>query len=161
MKDIFNIKVNETYDFSLSPEDLSSWDIKPKDAHSYHLINREKNYDIKVENAVFQQKEYRISINGNSYTIRLKDSLDQLVDAMGLSLGKQDKETDVKAPMPGLILDVMVQVGQAVKAEEPLLILEAMKMENIITAPNEGVIQEILVKKGDAVDKKDLLIAME
>ncbi len=161
MKDKYFVRVDENYEFNLSSDDLNSWDIKQKSPEHFHLIERKKNFDIKLEDAGFQAKKYRISVNGNSYTVSLKDSLDQLVDAMGLSLGKQDKETDIKAPMPGLILDVLVKTGQEVKENEPLLVLEAMKMENVLAAPNPGIVQEIFVKKGDSVDKKDILIAIE
>ena len=64
----------------------------------------------------------------------------------------------IKAPMPGLILEINVKVGQEVKEDEPLLILEAMKMENIITSPRDGIIKSISVNKTDAVEKNQLLI---
>jgi biotin carboxyl carrier protein len=63
--------------------------------------------------------------------------------------------------MPGLILDINVTEGELVAEDTPLLILEAMKMENVITSPREGVIKSITVKKGDTVDKKQLLISYE
>ncbi len=63
--------------------------------------------------------------------------------------------------MPGLILEISVSEGQEVKEGDALLVLEAMKMENVLTAPKDGVIQAITVKKGDAVEKKQLLIEMQ
>ena len=67
----------------------------------------------------------------------------------------------IKAPMPGLILEINVSVGQEVKENDPLLILEAMKMENCFLSPRDGVIKSIAVEKGNAVDKGQLLIEFE
>jgi len=63
--------------------------------------------------------------------------------------------------MPGLILDIHVDKGQEVKEDEALLILEAMKMENVITSPRDGIIKSVSVSKGEAIDKGHLLIEFE
>lgn len=64
----------------------------------------------------------------------------------------------VRAPMPGLILDVMAQEGSPVKAGQNVVLMEAMKMENLVAAPHDGTIHKIHVKKGDTVDEDQLLI---
>ena len=66
--------------------------------------------------------------------------------------------TQVKAPMPGSILAVKASVGQAVKAGDVLVVLEAMKMENDITAPCDGTVKEIVVTKGTTVNTDDVLV---
>ena len=63
--------------------------------------------------------------------------------------------------MPGLILEINVEVGQEVVENDPLLILEAMKMENSFVSPRDGKIKSIAVVKGQAVDKGQLLIEFE
>ena len=68
---------------------------------------------------------------------------------------------DIKAPMPGLILEVNVKEGDEVKEGDYLLVLEAMKMENALTAPRDAVIKSISVEKGQTVEKNQLLIEME
>ena len=65
--------------------------------------------------------------------------------------------TQVKAPMPGSILSVKASVGQAVKAGDVLIVLEAMKMENDIVAPCDGTVKEIVVTKGTTVNTDDIL----
>ena len=65
--------------------------------------------------------------------------------------------TQVKAPMPGSILAVKASAGQAVKAGDVIVVLEAMKMENDIVAPCDGTIKEILVTKGSTVNTDDIL----
>jgi biotin carboxyl carrier protein len=102
-----------------------------------------------------------IEVNGNSYEMVLADEYDQMVDKMGLLSTKTHKINNIKAPMPGLIIDVMAKVGQKVEAGTPLIVLSAMKMENIITSPGEGVVKNIEVNVNDAVDKGQLIIEME
>ncbi len=67
----------------------------------------------------------------------------------------------IKAFIPGTIVDIKVKKGQKVSENDPLLLLEAMKMRNIITAPIPGKIKKIVVKKGDIVSKNQLLIELE
>ena len=64
----------------------------------------------------------------------------------------------IKAPIPGLITRVLVQVGDQVEAGQPILVLEAMKMENIIKCPGDGTVKTVNVKKGDSVEKNQVLI---
>ena len=71
------------------------------------------------------------------------------------------KVTDVKAPMPGLVLGVSVEIGQEVQKGDGLLILEAMKMENVIKSVGEGIVKAIHIEQGKAVEKGQLLIEME
>lgn len=67
----------------------------------------------------------------------------------------------VKAPLPGVVLSIPVKVGQAVKASDTVLLLEAMKMENAIHAGRDGVVKEILVNPGDSVLEGNPLITIE
>ncbi len=66
----------------------------------------------------------------------------------------------VEAPMPGTILEVKVAVGDTVKAGQPVVVLEAMKMENDIVAPVDGKVTSIVVKKGDAVNSGDIMVTI-
>jgi acetyl-CoA carboxylase biotin carboxyl carrier protein len=68
---------------------------------------------------------------------------------------------DVLAPMPGKILEVLVNVGDKVVEDDELLILEAMKMENPIYSTGDGVVKEVKVKKGDTVDSDQVLVVIE
>ena len=95
------------------------------------------------------------------YTVEIKNDLDQLIEEMGLSLGSAQQVNDIKAPMPGLILEVNVKEGDQVKEGDYLLVLEAMKMENTLTAPRDGIVKSISIANGDTVEKNQLLIEME
>ncbi len=68
---------------------------------------------------------------------------------------------EVLAPMPGNILEVIVKVGDAVKEDDELVILEAMKMENPICSPVDGTVKEIKVKAKDVVEADQLLVVIE
>ena len=107
------------------------------------------------------EKTYNIKVNGNRYSVALKDKFDLLLQSMGMDALASKKVNDLKAPMPGLVLDIRVKVGDAVKKGEPLIVLEAMKMENILKASADVVIKKIAVEKGNAVEKNQLLLLFE
>lgn len=69
--------------------------------------------------------------------------------------------TKVEAPMPGTIVEVKASVGQAVKAGDVIVVLEAMKMENDIVAPCDGSVTSITVKKGDSVNSNDVIATVK
>lgn len=62
------------------------------------------------------------------------------------------------APLPGLVLEVKVKVGDAVQTGQPVLIMEAMKMENVIPAPHNGTVRKVFVSNGDSVGEGDSLV---
>ncbi|HNH66215.1 MAG TPA: biotin/lipoyl-binding protein, partial [Bacteroidia bacterium] len=70
------------------------------------------------------------------------------------------KVNDLKAPMPGLVLDILVSEGQTIQKGDSLLVLEAMKMENNLKAINDAVVKKINVSKGDKVEKNTVLIEL-
>ncbi|MBK8500165.1 MAG: acetyl-CoA carboxylase biotin carboxyl carrier protein subunit [Flavobacteriales bacterium] len=69
------------------------------------------------------------------------------------------KVVDLKAPMPGLVLNILVKPGDTVRKNDPVLVLEAMKMENVIKAPADAVVKAIAAEKGKPVEKGQLLIS--
>lgn len=71
------------------------------------------------------------------------------------------KVTDVTAPMAGKIIDVKVEVGDAVNEDDELVVVEAMKMEMPIVAPTSGTVKEIRCKKGDSVGADEVLAVIE
>jgi pyruvate carboxylase subunit B len=103
---------------------------------------------------------WRVTIAGRRTEVRVKDERALLLEEFGLDeAGPAGGE--VRAPMPGLVLDVRVSEGDEVEADQGLLVLEAMKMENELKAPAKGVVTAIHAKAGDAVDKDQLLIEIE
>jgi biotin carboxyl carrier protein len=157
----FKAKVNGNRAYDISVDQLDDFDVIPTGAGTYHLIDQAKSYAIAVEKADFDNKTYTLVINNRKYEVSLKDDLDRLIKEMGFSLGAGKQVNSIKAPMPGLILDINASVGQEVKTDDVLLVLEAMKMENMISSPRDGIIKSIEVTKGDAIEKGALLIEFE
>ena len=106
-------------------------------------------------------KTVTLLYNNQKYIAKITEPMDELLKSMGLENAMVAKISEVKAPMPGLVLDVLVTVGQTVEMGEKILTLEAMKMENAIKSPTAGTIASIHVSKGQAVDKNFVLIRFE
>lgn len=124
----------------------------------FHLLHDNKGYQVEVVKHDTESKTVTVKVNNTIYNLELKDRFDLLLEKMGMNNAASGKLNVVKAPMPGLILDLRIQAGDQVKAGDPLLVLEAMKMENVLKAPGEGTVKELKVKKGDSVEKGQVLI---
>jgi biotin carboxyl carrier protein len=165
---MFQITVNENnrYEVALHPEmvTVNGTDVKPNliklSDTRYHLLLNEKSFRITIleqENP----KELVLEVNGNRYNVSVKDQYDQLLHELGMDKALSAQAEDVKAPMPGLVIDVLIQEGEQVEKDMPLLILEAMKMENVLKAAAAGTVSRINVKAKDAVEKGQVLISFQ
>ena len=160
MNATYKVKVNEFTEFSVTKKDIEGLD-SISNALEYHVLQNNMSYHAKINKKNLNTKEYEVMVNGNKYTVKIQNELDLLISEMGFTSGKSKQVNEIKAPMPGLILDIPIKVGQKVVENDVLLILEAMKMENSISSPRKGVIKSINIQKGDAVDKGALLITFE
>lgn len=124
----------------------------------FHVIYKNKSYRAEVVKTDVATRTFVFKINGREYPVLVKNKFDLLLEQMGMQNTGPAKLNIIKAPMPGLIIDLKVSEGQEVKQNEPLLILEAMKMENIIKSPGDGVVKSVKVKKGSSVEKNQVLI---
>jgi biotin carboxyl carrier protein len=161
MKDKYKISVNNLNIFEFTADDLSQLDIVPVGENGFHVLSDNKPFQTEVISFDFLQKKCQVKINNNLYWVSISGKLENLINEMGISAGSTKQINSIKAPMPGLIIEVSVQAGQEVKENDQLLILEAMKMENSILSPRDGVIKSITVAKSHAVDKGQLLIEFE
>ncbi len=146
--------------FSLTTNELDALNMVAN-GNELHVLQNNEAFDVKVISTNFNTKTLTLEVNGNKYELNIEDKYDLLVKKMGLSAVVVQKMTNVKAPMPGLVIDVLVEPGQAIEKGTQLLILEAMKMENVLKAEGEGIVKSIEVVKGAAVDKGQILILME
>lgn len=158
---MYNINVNATYSFDVSEDQLSEFDAIETGKDRHHILHDYASVKAQILKSNFNSKNYTVKINNNTYAVQIQDDLDQLIKKMGFSLSDTKKVDAIKAPMPGLILEVNVKPGQEVKENDALMILEAMKMENVINSPRDGVIKAIHVNETDSVIKNALLIEFE
>ncbi len=161
MGQILKAKVNSTFDIDISLHEISKIDVQKVSDSKFHLLHKNKSIDVEIITSNFYDKRYQISVDNTIYDVDILNDLDQLILEMGFSVGSKKEIKSVNAPMPGLILDIPVEIGQEVNEDDTLLILEAMKMENSITSPISGVVKSIHINKGDAVEKNQILIEFE
>ncbi len=155
------VSVNETHEFEFSDAEISEFDSLEVSKNKFHVLDKHRSFSAEISEAHFNSKTYQVKVNNNRYSVTIENDLDQLIKDMGFELSSSQMVSDIKAPMPGLVLEISVKEGQEVKENDTLLILEAMKMENVLTSPRDGVIKSISVAKGDAVDKNQLLLDFE
>ncbi|WP_159018358.1 acetyl-CoA carboxylase biotin carboxyl carrier protein subunit [Algibacter sp. L3A6] len=157
----FITKVNNNQVFEISKEDAYQLDAINTSENNRHILHNNKSYQVEISESNYLNKTYTIQVNNATYRVNISDDLDRLITEMGFENSASKHINKLKAPMPGLILEVFVKTGQEVKENDSLLILEAMKMENIITSPRDGIIKSISAVKGEAVEKNYLLIEFE
>ena len=163
---MYQVKVNDKYSFEIEAKNevitvndkVLVVDHVQLNAHTSHLLYDHKSYTVEMVEIDATQKMARVKVNGTIYSLTLTDRFDLLLKQLGLENLAANKIQQVKAPMPALVLSVLVGEGQEVKKGDNLLVLEAMKMENMIKSPTDGTIKKIEVKQGDKIEKNTLLV---
>jgi acetyl/propionyl-CoA carboxylase alpha subunit len=135
-----------------------AWDIADLGAGRFHVLHEGRSYNAEVISADYTTKSIALKINGQRVELNAKDRFDLLLERLGMSNAAATKVNELKAPMPGLIVDIRVTAGQAVLKGDPLLVLEAMKMENILKAPADGTVGSLKVNLRDNVQKGQVLV---
>lgn len=156
----YKATVNEKAELEIIAETAQGLDIVQTGEGHYHLLHLGKSYQAEIIAVDRQAKEIQLKLNGKLQSVKLHDGYDQLVKKMGLSANVVHKISAIKAPMPGLVLSILVEPGQEVAQGDSMLILEAMKMENVIKSPGAGVVKKVVVEKGKPVEKGETLIEM-
>jgi biotin carboxyl carrier protein len=155
----FQIVVNDKI-VELQPEHAQTLNAVSLGENAVHILKNNKAYNIEIEGTDHKNKVFNLKINGTKYAVKINDKYDRLIEKLGMKVGTAQKVGDIKAPMPGLVLEVAVEVGTVVSKGDKVLILEAMKMENVIKAAGDGTVKAIHISKGTAVEKGQLLIEM-
>ena len=159
---MYKAKVNDHFNFDIDPKNASEdWDLLTLKDGKFHLIQNHQSYNIEVISIDLANKTVLLLVNGKEYEVALQDKMDLLLEKMGISAEVSQKVNDIKAPMPGLVLEVKVKVGDKVEKGDAVLVLEAMKMENVLKSSGEGTVESIEVKVGDAVEKNQILLKMQ
>ncbi|HEY0272012.1 MAG TPA: acetyl-CoA carboxylase biotin carboxyl carrier protein subunit [Chitinophaga sp.] len=138
-----------------------NWSAALLPSGNYSVIMDNRSFAVQLRKVDRAQKTVSLQIAGHVFDVKLEEPIDQLLAAMGIKDALGRKVNDIKAPMPGLVLQVLVTPGQAIKKGDPVLILEAMKMENVFKATADAVVKEIKVAARTAVEKGQVLIILE
>lgn len=147
-----------TSDDLLLNDQLFAWDVAVLGPGRFQVLHGGRSYDAEMVSADYTAKQFVLKINGQRMELHAQDRFDLLLKRLGLTAVAAVQVNELKAPMPGLIVDVRVQPGQTVQKGDPLLVLEAMKMENILKAPAGGTVSAIKVNLRDNVQKGQLLV---
>jgi biotin carboxyl carrier protein len=135
-----------------------SIDIKSLSNNQFHILKDHKSYNAELIHYDAELKLVTLKIEGHKLVLEVKNRMDILLEKMGINQAVTTKIENIKAPMPGLIIDIKVAEGEKVEKDQAIMILEAMKMENILKSPQNGIIKNIKVKKGQSVEKNQVLI---
>ena len=142
------------------PVGESSVDLVRTGPSTFSMVRNGRSHRVLVLKEDRENNSIRLRVGAHTYTVQLQDDRSRLMHTLGL-----DKATaqvkEIKAPMPGLVLNILVRAGESVKKNDPVLVLEAMKMENLIKAPGDAVVAKIQAEKGKAVEKGQILVSFE
>jgi len=166
----YQVTVNEKRVIQLTPSENGGFvagdvtlqpDIRVTGPGELSVILNNKSYVAEVIGNDVAQKTFTIRVNGNQYHIKIADKYDRLLKELGMDASASRKAGDLKAPMPGLVVDVAIEEGMDVRKGDKLIVLEAMKMENILKAAADGRVKKINVIKGNTVEKNTVLVQFQ
>ncbi len=166
---MLQVTVNDKNTFAIKEEDgrmvindaAIDWDASQQPNGLISVLFNGKSYTAIIEHTDRATKQVTLRVNGQLYTTSIKEPIDQLLTNMGLDLKSMQKLEPIKAPMPGMVLKVLVQPGQQINKGDGLIILEAMKMENILKATANATVKSIKAIERTAVEKGAILIELE
>ena len=136
-------------------------DIKVMGKGVMSIILGNRSYVAEVLRSDPETKNFTVRVNSNTYTLQVTDTFDKLLHDLGMDAAASSKAADLKAPMPGLVVDVAITEGMEVRKGDKLIVLEAMKMENILKAAADGKVKKVNVTKGNTVEKNAVLIQFQ
>ncbi|MBN30808.1 MAG: acetyl-CoA carboxylase biotin carboxyl carrier protein subunit [Crocinitomicaceae bacterium] len=145
----------------VSPQRGEAWDWKPIGPGVYDVRMGIKNVRIETLEGPDVDGHVRIRVNGVEHQLQVLDDQKMLLESMGMNTDAEAEGSAIEAPMPGKVLEVKVAAGDEVAAGDAVLVLEAMKMENVLRAPREGKIEQVHTRVGEAVEKGAVLVTYE
>ncbi|MGD8604578.1 MAG: biotin/lipoyl-binding protein [Anaerolineales bacterium] len=158
---------SKQYHIEINDEDRITIDGQPVDLDFktmsegqpiYSLILGGKSYEAMIE---LTDEGWQVMLRGQLYQIDIEDERQRRLRMASGGVSTQSGELKLKAPMPGLIVDVPVEEGQEVAKGDNLIILESMKMQNEIKSPREGKIARVNVNAGDSVNQNQVLLILD
>ena len=156
----YKVIVNE-FEFFFTKIELDAVDLVKRSSTEFNIIKDHRSLNAKLVETDAAGKKLKIEAAGETFDIEIKDELDQVLEKMGLGSASNKQIKEIRAPMPGLVLEISVADGQDVNAGDKILILEAMKMENSIIIHTNARIKKVSVTSGQAVEKGQVLVELE
>ncbi len=127
------------------------------DTALYSLIMNGHSFDINIDE---HNDLYQVMVKGILYDVKVEDERTRRLAGVKGALGEAVGEVLVKAPMPGVIVSVLVEEGQSVAKNDIVIILESMKMQNEFKSPKNGVVSSVRVQAGDKVDQNAVMLSV-
>ncbi|MBI1343533.1 MAG: biotin/lipoyl-binding protein [Terrimonas sp.] len=156
----FKVSIGEE-EFSFTAEEIAAANLVATGPGTYHIIKNHRSVNVKMIAADLQSRTFAVEVEGTVFPVRVKSEMDAVLEKMGFGKNATKQISEVKAPMPGLVLEINVTEGQVLKKGDKILILVAMKMENSIMIHADASIKRIAVKAGEAVEKGQLLVELD
>lgn len=123
----------------------------------YSLLMNNESFEALVEQV---ERDWQVLLRGTLYDVHVVDERTRLLRSRAMNLVPETGEVPIKAPMPGLVVSLPVEVGQEVELGDNVVILESMKMENELKAPRAGRVERIHVNPGDSVEQNQTLVVI-
>jgi acetyl/propionyl-CoA carboxylase alpha subunit len=142
----------------ITPEGTFAPQLEAEGHWSWRVRHRGRIHRVYLQSYQADTQTITLRVNGKKITLEAQSRLDALAALINQARGGTRRAADLRAPMPGLLRQLLVTEGQRVSKGEPLLVLEAMKMENMLKAPADLTVAKILIEPGVAVEKNQVLL---
>lgn len=148
-----NTKIQKSFD------EIESIPLKKTNPNQFYLLHKNRNFSFEFIDANLEKNCIELKSSNKIFQVQINGPIQQLIQTLGYHEGKAKHTDALLAPMPGVVLDILVTPDATVAKGDPLIVLEAMKMENILRASHDGVVKNIFVIIGDKVEKNKILIS--
>lgn len=124
----------------------------------YSALFAGRSYELLIEADRF---DYAVTLRGEQFQVQVEDERSRKLNAGRKPAELPDGEIALRAPIPGLVVKMLASAGQEVEEGQPLVILEAMKMENELQSPRAGIVKKVEVDPGQRVEQNAILVVLE
>ena len=158
---IYRVRIAGAEPVMINPEVLSHLDVIATEDGRYHLLWEGKSIHFEVLSLDLEAKRMVIRAEGQQFQLEVSDALQLMIERLGLQRHRSNALEQLRAPMPGLVLKLLVNPGDTIQPGDPVVILEAMKMENVIKSTGHGTVDQLLVREGQPVEKEAVLMTFK
>lgn len=155
--DQYTIDINQKGQIAVDGQIINADMQQMPDTTMYSIIIDGKSHDVRLNEG---DGVYVVMLGGEIFEIVVEDERTRRLAGLKGGPGASSGEVIIKAPMPGVVVDVPVEEGTEVEQGQLILILESMKMQNEFKAPRAGTIHAIRVNPGDKVDQNAVMITI-